>query len=53
MCKRVSAGLLGKDPAVLVLRPTFSGKAVPVECRWVGFGISSVGTALFPEVGLC
>ena len=53
----VYAGLLGEGPTVLVVRYTCPRKAVPVEWKGAGLGVSrlgsSVGTVLFPKVGLC
>lgn len=40
VCWGVCAGVLGKGPAVLVLRHTCSSKEVPTECREAGLGIS-------------
>ena len=37
---KVCAGLLGKEAATLVLRHTCLRKAVPVEQRGVGLGVS-------------
>ena len=39
-----SAGVLGKNPAALVLRHTCLRKAVPAECTGVGLGVNRLGS---------
>ena len=41
---RSFAGLLGKGPAVLVLRHTCLRKTVPGECKEVGLDVSRSGS---------